>query len=532
LRPFGPSGGFGWEVSSGNLSNQAVRAAGVTVFAQGIAFAVQMLGTVVLARLLTPRDFGFVTIATTFSLLLGNFGLNGFTEAVLQVEAITERLASNLFWFNLVAGAVLSGAFAFAGAWIARFYGAPPVRQICVGLAFSIFLGSLSIIHLALLKRAMYFGPISVQDVISRVVSVGGAVLLGWKGYGYWALVAGTVLQALYVSASAWWMCRWTPRLPTSAPETGKTIYFALNTYAHFVVSYFAKNLDNILLGWRFGAISLGLYKKAYDLFVLPTSQLLSPMSPVVVSTLSRLKKDPAEYNRWFLRGLSVLALIGMVIGADLTLIGKDVIRLVLGPQWDVTGRIFTYFGPGIGLMLIYNTHSWMHLSLGQADRWLRWGLVEVGVTVSLFLLALSRGPAGIAVAWTVSYAILTIPALWYAGGRAGFKVGPVVALMVRYAAASLIAGWLCAEMMRKLPLGSMPGAAGATLRIVTNSCVLTVLYVAAVVLLHGGFEPFRQVARLIPALSPGSGRIFCMSYQSVTSSGEAGEISSGRLGA
>ncbi len=245
----------------------------------------------ILARLLTPQDFGLVTIATTFSLLLGNFGLNGFTEAILQVEALTEGLASNLFWFNLAAGVVLSVAFAFAGAWIAKFYGAPPVREICLGLALSIFLGSFSIIHLALLKRAMYFGSISVQDVLSRAVSVGASVFLGWKGYGYWALVAGTVLQAVYALVSAWWMCRWTPRLPKAAVGTGKAISFALNTYAHLL----SATLPRIwTISWWAGALGpcpSVFYKKAYDLFVLPTSQLLSPMSAVVVSTLSRLKK-------------------------------------------------------------------------------------------------------------------------------------------------------------------------------------------------------------------------------------------------
>ncbi len=107
-----------------------------------------------------------------------------------------------------------------------------------------------------------------------------------------------------------------------------------------------------------------------------------------------------------------------------------------------------------------------------------------------------------------------------------------MVALLGRYAAASLIAGCLSAEIMKVLPLASMPGAMGAALRIVTNSCLLTVLYVTAVTLLHGGLEPFRQVARLLPALSPASGRAFRLSYQGIVASGEAGEVESARPGA
>ena len=119
----------------------------------------------------------------------------------------------------------------------------------------------------------------------------------------------------------------------------------------------------------RLGSAALGFYKKAYDLFVLSANQLLSPISAVVIGALARSNHDRAQYRRYFMGGLSILALVGMGVGADLTLIGKDMIRFLLGPGWDTAGRIFTYFGPGIGVMLIYSTQTWIHLSIGRADR-------------------------------------------------------------------------------------------------------------------------------------------------------------------
>src|SRR5467141_1958647 len=100
LKPFDASGVFQPAGEGPELRRLAVRSAGVTVLSQGVAFAVQMISTVVLARLLTPADFGVVTMVTTFSLLLTNFGLNGFTEAVLQTAEINDALVSNLFWIN------------------------------------------------------------------------------------------------------------------------------------------------------------------------------------------------------------------------------------------------------------------------------------------------------------------------------------------------------------------------------------------------------------------------------------------------
>src|SRR5436309_14282621 len=103
-------------------------------------------------------------------------------------------------------------------------------------------------------------------------------------------------------------------------------------------------------------------------------NQLPAPLSAVAVSALSRVTCDRARHHRYFLGALSMLAFVGMGLGAGLTLIGRDLIRLLLGPQWEESGRIFSFFGPGIGIMLLYGTHGWIHVSIGRADRWLRWG--------------------------------------------------------------------------------------------------------------------------------------------------------------
>src|SRR4030081_2497308 len=110
-------------VAGTGVRRLAVRGAGVTVLSQSLGFAVQMIATIVLARLLTPADFGLVAMVTTFSLLLLNCGLNGFTEAIIQRDTIDHHLLTNLFWINAGAGILLTIAFAVSGPLIARFYG-------------------------------------------------------------------------------------------------------------------------------------------------------------------------------------------------------------------------------------------------------------------------------------------------------------------------------------------------------------------------------------------------------------------------
>jgi len=504
LKPFDANGAFQPIEEGGGLRRLAVRGAGVTVFSQGVVFAVQLIATVGLARLLTPSDFGVVAMVTTFSLLLMSFGQNGYAEAVIQREEINHFLASNLFWINLSVGLLLAIGFAAAGSVLARFYGDQRVAHVAIGMSLTIFISSTSVLHLALLKRALHFSVASANDILSNVVSIVSSILLASAGWGYWALVAGAIVRQFVQSVGAWCLCRWIPSLPRRVIGTGSIVRFALNVYGRFSFNYITRNTDNLLVGWRFGPSSLGFYKKAYDLFVLPANQLLSPVQEVALSTLSRLDRGSMQYRRYFLNGLSILAFLGMGAGALLTLVGKDLIRLLLGVKWEAAGQIFTFFGPGIGVMLIYNASGIIHLSIGRPDRWFRWVIVEFGVTVLLFFLGLPWGPVGIASAWTASFWILIIPAFWYAGRPIRFGITPVLAVVWKYLLASLLAGCASAAIIREIPsLVVAPGILGALARIVTISLLFSILYLGAVIFLHGGPDPLYRFARLLPDMLP-----------------------------
>lgn len=471
----------------------------MTVLSGGLSLAIQMVATVVLSRLIAPRDFGLVAMVTTFSLLLSNFGLNGFTEAVVQREHLDHATASNLFWINLGCGIFLTGAFAAAGTLLARFYGEPLVEPIAIAISATIFATSISVLHLALLKRAMLFSAVAKNDIVAKAVSVVVSIAFGCAGWGYWALVMGACALPISTSIGAWMLCRWLPGRPRRAAGTGAMSVFAMYTYGRFSVNYFARNSDNLLVGWRFGAPALGFYKKAYDLFSLSATQLVSSTAVVAVSALSRVRENREQYVRYLMGALGVMAMVGMGISGDLTLVGRDLIRLLLGPKWDTAGEIFTYFAPGIGVMILYGTHGWIHLSIGRADRWFRWGIIEWTVTILLFVLGLHWGPQGIAVAWCVSYWMLTIPAMWYAGKPIGLGVGPMLHTVWRYIAAALTAGLVCEFVLSRWQwLAAIKGVQGAGLRVLIDSFAFTILYLGVVIALHRGLRPLERLFRLV----------------------------------
>ena len=502
--PFQSDGTFRTVVTGQGLRRSAVRGAGMAIAGQGVNFVVQMGSVVILARLLTPTDFGIVTMVTTFSLLFRSFGLNGFTEVIMQREDLSASLASNLFWVELGLGTILTLAFAACGPLLAHFYHDPAVAPVTMGMALTIGIGCLGWIHMGLLQRAMQFRTTAIINAVGQFALAVVSIVLAMRGWQFWALVWGSVTQTVVVAAGAWLMCRWIPSRPRSVPGTGSGLKFAAHVYSHFAFSYSTRNTDNLLVGWRFGAQSLGFYKKAYDLFVLPENQLLAPLSAVVVSTLSRVNGNREQFQRYFLRAVSVLALVGMGVGADFALVGRDLIRFLLGPGWDEAGKIFALFGPGIGVMLLYNTHGWVHLSIGRPERWFRWGLLEFVCTASMFLLGLHWGPSGIALAWTVSYFLLMFPGFWYAGQPIALGMGPIFGAIWKFFAASAVAGVGSVLIIKVLPqFAPGSGAQDAFKRMTANSVLFFVLYFVAVVAFHRGFKPINEIISLLHDLLP-----------------------------
>ena len=254
-----------------------------------------MVGTVLLARLLTPVDFGVVAMVTTFSLLLSSFGSNGFNEAVIQRDEMNRFQASNLFWINCAVGLTLTIGFAAAGSLLARLYRNPLVAHVAVGMSLVILIAATSDIHVALLKRAMRFPAVSANDVVARAAYTVVAILLAWRGLGYWALVAGIFASSLSTTVGAWWLCRWIPSLPRRGVGTRAILKFAASVYGRFSTNYFARNFDNLLVGWRFNAVALGFYKRAYDLFALSASQLISPHQQCRLSSVEPAESGPCS---------------------------------------------------------------------------------------------------------------------------------------------------------------------------------------------------------------------------------------------
>ena len=194
-----------------------------------------------------------------------------------------------------------------------------------------------------------------------------------------------------------------------------------------------------------------------------------------------------------------------MPISAMLTLAGNDIILLVLGPQWTKAGEIFCYFGASIGIMLIYGTQGWLHLSLGRPDRWFRWGVFEA-ITTSLFFIAgLPFGIAGVAIGYTLSFFILAGPCLSYAGKPIKLQLHSIISAIWRYFVTALIAGVLSFLILYKLAIVvSLFTHLHVFFRIIVASSLCLTLYLILIILFYQSLSPIKQFFSILRQMLPG----------------------------
>jgi O-antigen/teichoic acid export membrane protein len=473
------------------IKKKVIVGAGFSVFAQTANYTIQTIGTIIMARLLVPEDFGLVTMVATFSLLIQNFGLNGFTEAVVQREEITQNQMSKLFWVNLLIMSALTIGFVAVSPLIVWFYKEPQLKRISIALALTILFGGLSTCHLALLNRNMKFKIYSLIQVGAALSSTGLGVLLAMQGYGYWSLVLRRLSLPLVTAILAWLFCRWLPSLPGRGPSIKPVLTFGIKTYGNYLLTYIRNNLDRILIGKAFGKAPLGHYDRANQLSSLLPNQLTIGLSGVGVAALSRLRNDPQRFLGYFEKSLAILSFVGFPGSILLTLMGKDIIIFLLGKNWSTAGDIFVALGPAIGVFVIYNTSTWLHISLGRPDRLLKWSIGVLIASALAYSIGLTFGPLGVAIAYSTLFYFLLIPALHYAGRPMKIKVSFYFSIIWKYWMASFSAGAITWLIFHMLAVPSLFYEQLSLLaRIALGSVVYLLMYLSAIYVLFRGLKP------------------------------------------
>jgi len=413
---------FDTEYLKADLKGRSVRGGAVTMGAQWAKFCLQMASTVILARLLTPQDFGLIAMVMVVTGFVARFKDMGLSEATVQKAEINHTQISTLFWINLLLSfglMLIAAALAPAMTW---FYDEPRLTWITVALASGILFGGLTIQHQALLKRQMRFGILAAIDIASISVGIFAAIIAAWYGAGYWSLVIMHLAQPMICIVAVWIICPWRPGLPALGSGVREMLAFGGYLTGFNLMNYFARNGDNLLIGKFWGPGQLGLYSKAYSLLLLPLQQISWPIGVVAIPVLSRLQKEPDRFKSYYYQAMSMISFLTMPFVAILAALSHEIITIVLGKQWTDSAVIFKVLAFGAVFQPIWSALDWIYVSLGQTKRLIRWGLVMVPLIILSFVVGLPWGALGVAVSYTVCFlCIIMVPSFWYA-----FRYSPV----------------------------------------------------------------------------------------------------------
>ncbi len=435
--------------SPSELKNRSVKSAGIMIGSRAAGTIIQFFSAVILARLLSPQDFGLVAMVTVFSLLLYNVGLNGFVEAIIQARELRHDQISNLFWIGILISSSLAILFILFTPLLSLLYKEPRVIAIGRVMAIGFIFSALATEHQALMMRNMQFGKIFVSEFSATVFSTIMAIVLALNGAGYWAIVGRQLSIGIVAAIFSWIQCPWRPALPRRGVKIKSFIKFAASTFVNFSVNYFARNIDKAILGWKCGSIELGYYDRAYRIFVLPVSQLTDPLSSVALSTLSKIREEPLAYRNFYLKAISTVSLVGMYISALLTVSGKEIINILLGQKWSQAGIIFIAFGPSIGIILLYQTITWLYLSRGLPHVLLKWTISASSFMFILYLIGVKYRGIGMAIAYSISLYLLVIPGLHFAVKGTAIKLRDIINLILKYFISFAFSGLLTAILFK-----------------------------------------------------------------------------------
>ena len=390
-----------------DLKGHSVRGGAITIVTQGLKFILQMGSTMVLARLLTPVDYGLVAMVTVVTGSLGIIKDAGLSAATVQRESITHGQVSTLFWINVVFSALLMFFTAALAPAIAWFYQEPRLTAITLVLAGSFLFAGLTVQHSALLRRQMKFGVLAVIDIMSMAIGFGIGIVIAILTSSYWALVGMAVVGSVVSCLGHWLASGWMPGLPRRGTGVMPMLRFGGNLTGFNFVSHFGRNTDRFLIGWWWGAGPLGIYTKAYGLLMVPIYQINTPFTQVALPALSRLKASPLEYKQFYCQAVFAITSVGVPLVAAALCLIDSMVLLILGEQWMGAVPVFLALGPAALLGTFNVATGWVYQSIGHVHIQFRWGGFSAFILALAFIIGLPGGPVSVAIAYSIASIIM-----------------------------------------------------------------------------------------------------------------------------
>jgi PST family polysaccharide transporter len=404
-------------------------------------WASQIVGwasTIVIARLLTPYDYGLVGMAglyLQFALLIGQSGVG---ESIITLRDLTGRQIAELNSVSLLLGLGLVGVSCAVALPLAHFFSAPPLFAIIIVASIGCLINALQIVPRALLQRELRFKLLAGIETGRVLCQIFITILFAWLKFRYWSLVLGTLMSVSIASVLTFY---WKPHgfaLPHFG-QLGRELKFGRDVLLSRIASYVYDNADFGVAGRVLGGAALGNYTVAWTISAAPIEKIGSLFTSVTPAFFSAVQTEKAELSRYLLRLTELLSFVTVPASIGIALVADYLVPVLLGPQWaGVVGplRLLGFF---VAVRSVATILPNLLTAIGDA-RFVMWATVGAAIIMPCaFLLGSRWGTNGIASAWVFAYPLVMIPLFYRALEKTGLKFKEYLFVVMPAISASVI---------------------------------------------------------------------------------------------
>jgi len=372
----------------------------------GALAAVRILVLAILARILTPADFG-VTGAAMVVVALGEvFARVGVAPSIVQMRSLSEDHVRTGFTLSIIFGIAAGVVTWLSAPLIAALFQMPNLAPVIQALAFMFPLRSVSIVSEGLIQRQMRYKAMTAVEFGSYLVGYAPfAIAAAVLGLGYWALVIGQLAQTVGMSIGLMVIGRHTMRPMLNGPIAREIAQFGVGATIARIGNYIAMNADYFVIGRWLGPAALGVYSRAFYFVGQPTNLIGAVADKVLFPAMASIQHKNERLNRAYVKAIGLIAMVSFPVTAFLVVLAPEIVRILLGPRWDAAIVPFQILLFSLPFRTAYKLTSTLLRATGFVYTLALWQWIYA---VSVIVGAVAGTPFGIAgVATGVSIAII-----------------------------------------------------------------------------------------------------------------------------
>lgn len=442
---------------SQNMSHRVLRGFAWVGASQVAGQVTRVIVAVVVARLLTPAEYGLAASALVFASLVLVFSDLALGAALVQRKLLTEADRCTAFWLTLASGVAFSLlGMALAGP-IAALYGQPEVEPLMAALAWSFLLTAIGATQQSLLLREMDFRRLETMTVCGALAGGAAAVVAAAMGQGPWAIIVQQLATAAITSALYWRASSWRPRFVFSLASLRDLWSFSGFLMGHRFLFYLHQNADRFLIARFIGPAALGGYAIAYNVILAPAARIGGPVQRVLAPAFSRMQDEPERIAAAWARVTRLLGMIVIPALVGLVVVAPDFVRVVLGERWHSAIPVIQILAWVGILQALQSVNVDILMARDRTPTVFRYAILFCTAHVTAFAIGLQWGVVGVAACYAVS-STLVEPVLTVLTARA-LGVSPWVVVRslagVAQAAVVMAAAMLASRLLLlETPLG------------------------------------------------------------------------------